>query len=124
GRQARGGGMFIVQGKTTKALTEAVAGDIIALAKMEDLHVGDTLGTNANVGKMPHPGFPMPMFALAVEPKNRGDEQKISQSIAKMSDEDPTLKANRDPQTHELILSVMSPLHLDVIQHRLKSRFA
>jgi elongation factor G len=124
GRQARGGGMFIVQGKTTKALTEAVAGDIIALAKMEDLHVGDTLGTNANVGKMPHPRFPTPMFALAVEPKNRGDEQKISQSLAKMTDEDPTFKANRDPQTHELVVSGMSPLHLDVIQHRLKSRFA
>jgi elongation factor G len=123
GRQARGGGMFVVQGKTTKALTEAVAGDIIALAKMEDLHVGDTLGTNANVGKMPHPRFPTPMFALAVEPKNRGDEQKISQSLAKMTDEDPTFKANRDQQTHELVVSGMSPLHLDVIQHRLKSRF-
>ncbi len=124
GRQARGGGMFIVQGKTTKALTEAVAGDIIALAKMEDLHVGDTLGTNANVGKMPHAQFPTPMFSLAVEPKNRGDEQKISQSIGKMCEEDPTFKATRDPQTHELVVSGMSPLHLDVIQHRLKSRFA
>jgi elongation factor G len=124
GRQVRGGGMFIVQGKTSKALTEAVAGDIIALAKMEDLHIGDTLGTSANVGKMPLPTFPTPMFALAVEPKNRGDEQKISQSLAKMTDEDPTFKAHRDTQTHELVVSGMSPLHLDVIQHRLKSRFA
>jgi elongation factor G len=123
GRQARGGGMFIVQGKQTRALTEAVAGDIIALAKMEDLHVGDTLGTSQHIGKMPHPSFPTPMFALAVEPKNRGDEQKISQSLSKMADEDPTFKFHRDQQTHELVVSGMSPLHLDVVQHRLKSRF-
>jgi len=123
GRQVRGGGMFLVQGKTTKALTEAVAGDIIALSKMEDLHVGDTLGTSQHVGTMPKPGFPTPMFSLAVEPKNRGDEQKISQSLAKMADEDPTFKFHRDAQTHELVVSGMSPLHLDTVQHRLKSRF-
>lgn len=123
GKQIRGGGMFLVQGKTTKPLTEAVAGDIVALAKMEDLHVGDTLGTSSHVGKMPHPTFPTPMFALAVEPKNRGDEQKISQSLAKMSEEDPTFKTHRDAATHELVVSGMSPLHLDVIQHRLKGRF-
>lgn len=123
GKQVRGGGMFLVQGKITKPLTEAVAGDIVALAKMEDLHVGDTLGTSSHVGKMPQPHFPTPMFALAVEPKNRGDEQKISQSLAKMTEEDPTFKSHRDAQTHELVVSGMSPLHLDVIQHRLKQRF-
>jgi elongation factor G len=123
GKQVRGGGMFIVQGKTTKSLTEAVAGDIVALAKMEDLHVGDTLGTSSHVGKMPLPHFPTPMFALAVEPKNRGDEQKISQSMSKMAEEDPTFKTHRDAATHELVVSGMSPLHLDVVQHRLKSRF-
>ena len=56
------------------------------------------------------------MFGLAVEPKARGDEQKISGSLHKIADEDPTFKVTRDPQTHELVITGMSQLHLDVIQ--------
>ncbi len=63
------------------------------------------------------------MYGLAVEPKNRGDEQKISQSLHKIADEDPTFKVTHDPQTHELVINGVSQLHLDVIQHRLKKRF-
>ena len=73
--------------------------------------------------KLPLPEFPQPMFGLAVEPKNRGDEQKISQSLHKIADEDPTFKITHDPQTHELVINGVSQLHLDVIQHRLKKRF-
>src|SRR5207253_11142497 len=67
--------------------------------------------------------FPTPMFGLAVEPKARGDETKISQSLHKMSDEDHTFKVTRDSQTKELVITGMSQLHLDTIQHRLKKRF-
>ena len=63
------------------------------------------------------------MFGLAVEPKARGDEQKISTSLAKIADEDPTFHVTRDNQTKELVITGMSQLHLDVIQHRLKRRF-
>ena len=58
--------------------------------------------------------FPTPMFGLAVEPKNRGDEQKISASLHKIADEDPTFKVTHDPQTHEMVITGMSQLHLDV----------
>ncbi len=123
GKSARSGGLLEVQGKTSKPVPEAVAGDIVAVAKVEELHMGDTIGANANVGKLPVSSFPQPMFGLAVEPKARGDEQKISQSLARIADEDPTFKVIREAQTKEMVINGMSQLHLDVVQHRLKRRF-
>src|SRR5262249_57117144 len=84
---------------------------------------GDTLAGSVNAPKLPRPTFPTPMFGLAVEPKARGDEQKISTSLTKIADEDPTFHVTRDNQTKELVITGMSQLHLDVIQHRLKRRF-
>jgi elongation factor G len=123
GKAARSGGLLLMQGKTHQNVPEAVAGDIVAVAKVEDLHFGDTVATNANAPRLPKPAFPTPMFGLAVEPKARGDEQKISTSLAKIADEDPTFHITRDNQTKELVITGMSQLHLDVIQHRLKRRF-
>jgi elongation factor G len=123
GKASRFGGLLQMQGKDQKTVPEAVAGDIVAVAKVEDLHIGDTVGTSAAVPKLPAPGFPTPMFGLAVEPKARGDEQKISASLAKIANEDPTFVVSRDTQTHEMVITGMSQLHLDVIQHRLKRRF-
>ena len=123
GKSSRSGGLLQMQGKQQKNVPEAIAGDIIAVAKVEDLHIGDTIAGNANAPKLPRPGFPTPMFGLAVEPKARGDEQKISGSLGKIADEDPTFHVTRDNQTKELVITGMSQLHLDVIQHRLKRRF-
>jgi elongation factor G len=123
GKSARTGGLLLMQGKQQKSVPEAIAGDIVAVAKVEDLGIGDTLGSNPQTPKLPRPGFPTPMFGLAVEPKARGDEQKISGSLHKIADEDPTFKVTRDPQTKEMVITGMSQLHLDVVQHRLKRRF-
>ena len=90
GKSSRSGGLLLMQGKTQKPITEAIAGDIVAVAKVEDLGIGDTLGTAAHGPKLPRIAYPNPMFGLAVEPKARGDEQKISGSLHKISDEDPT----------------------------------
>jgi elongation factor G len=117
------GGLQIVQGKQLDPVSEAVAGDIVALAKIEDLHIGDTLAASPSSEKLPLPRFPEPMFGLAVEPKARGDEQKISTSLHKIADEDPTFRMSRDVQTHELVITGVSQLHLDVIRNRLKKRF-
>jgi elongation factor G len=123
GKSARSGGLLQCQGKTTKPMPEAVAGDIFAVAKVEDLHLGDTISGQPNVGQVVKVTFPTPMFGLAVEPKARGDEQKISGSLAKMADEDPTFHVTRDTQTKEMVITGMSQLHLDVVQARLKRRF-
>jgi elongation factor G len=123
GKSTHLGGLLRVQGKQSEAVPEATAGEIVALAKVEDLHIGDTLAGSINAPKLPTPEFPQPMFGLAVEPKARGDEQKISTSLHKIADEDPTFKLSRDPQTHELVITGVSQLHLDVIRNRLKKRF-
>ncbi len=123
GRGGRSSGLLLAQGKTTKPMTEAVPGDIIAVAKVEDLHIGDTVALNTNAPKLPAPSFPMPMFGLAVEPKARGDEQKISGSLNKIADEDPTFKVTRDTQTKELVITGTSQIHLDIVQKRLKARY-
>jgi elongation factor G len=122
-RSGRTGGLLLMQGNKHTTLSEAVPGDIFAVAKVEDLHVGDTVSNHAGAPRLPLPSFPTPMFGLAVEPKARGDEQKISGSLQKIALEDPTFLVTRDSQTKELVITGMSQLHLDVLQHRLKSRF-
>ncbi len=100
---------------------------MIAIAKFDDLHISDTVTAHGN-GHTSHLHldpikFPTPMVPRAVEPKTREDEPKISAGLAKIADEDPTFTYRRDAQTHELVISGMSELHLDVIQHRLKNRY-
>jgi elongation factor G len=122
-KSARSGGLFLMQGNKHVTVPSASAGDIVAVTKVDDLHIGDTVGNHPHPPKLPAPSFPTPMFGLAVEPKARGDEQKISGSLAKISMEDPTFHVTRDAQTKEMVMTGMSQLHLDVVQHRLKRRY-
>jgi elongation factor G len=123
GKTARLSQLLMIQGKTHQPVPEAYPGDIIAVAKVDDMHIGDTVAFSKDAPKLPEPEFPQPMFGLAVEPKNRGDEQKISQSLHKIADEDPTFKVSHDPQTHEMVINGVSQLHLEIIRDRLKKRF-
>jgi elongation factor G len=123
GRGSKSSGLMLMQGKTSKNVPEVIAGDLFAVAKVDDLHIGDTVSTTANAPTLAKFSYPLPMYGLAVEPKARGDEQKISGSLQKMADEDPTFKVTRDAQTKELVITGTSQLHLDVVQKRLKSRF-
>jgi len=123
GKGSRIGGLLKVQGKQSSTIPEAIAGDIFAVAKVEGLHIGDTVATSTHAPKLPEPSFPLPMFGLAVEPKARGDEQKLSGSLQKIVDEDPCFKVHHDASTHELVINGNSQLHLDIIQHRLKRRY-
>jgi elongation factor G len=120
------GHLYRLQGKTQEEIKEAIAGDIVVVAKFDDLHVSDTVsaaGHSQTHVKIQPIKFPTPMVPRAVEPKTREDEPKISAGLAKIADEDPTFTFRRDSQTHELVISGMSELHLDVIQNRLKSRY-
>jgi elongation factor G len=123
GKSSRNTGLLVVQGKATQTVPEAIPGDIVAVAKIEELHIGDTVGTKPGLGKVAASEFPRPMIGLAVEPKARGDEQKISGSLQKIAEEDPTFHVTRDPQTKEMVIHGVSQLHLDVVQGRLKRRF-
>ncbi|MDB5351592.1 MAG: translation elongation factor-like GTPase [Planctomycetota bacterium] len=128
GKTTKAGHIYVLQGKLQEEVSEAIAGDIVALAKFDDLHVSDTIsniggGQTVSALKMRPIKFPTPMVPRAVEAKTREDEPKISAGLAKIADEDPTFTIRRDTQTHELVISGMSELHLDVIQHRLKNRY-
>jgi elongation factor G len=122
-KSARTGGLFEIQGNKATAVPSAGPGEIVAVTKVEDLHIGDAVGNHPHPLKMAGFTFPTPMFGLAVQPKARGDEQKISGSLAKIANEDPTFHVTRDAQTHEMVIHGMSQLHLDVVQNRLKRRF-
>jgi elongation factor G len=122
-KSGRTSSLLLMQGNKHTTLPEAIPGDIFAVAKVEDLHIGDTVSNHPGAPRLPVAEFPTPMFGLAVEPKSRGDEQKISGSLQKIASEDPTFVMTRDTQTKELVITGMSQLHLDVVQARLKRRF-
>ena len=121
-KQSRIAQLLRIQGKQQSPLNEAVAGDLCAVAKVEDFTWGDTLGETGGA-IYPKPPLPEPMFSLAVEPKSRGDEQKISSSLNRITEEDPTFRVQRNTETRELVISGISELHLEVIRSRLKRRF-
>ncbi|HEX8203530.1 MAG TPA: elongation factor G, partial [Isosphaeraceae bacterium] len=128
GKTGRPGHLYRLQGKTQEEVREAIAGDIVAVPKFDDLHISDTVTIAGGNSHTPHVvlrpiKFPTPMVPRAVEPKTREDEPKISVGLAKIADEDPTFTYRRDAQTHELVISGMSELHLDIIQSRLKNRY-
>ncbi len=123
GQTLRVGHLLEAQGKATSQVNEVGPGDIVAIAKVEGLEIGDTIAFTNHAPKLPLPHFPTPMFGLAIEPKTRGDEQKISVGLHKLAAEDPTVKVTHDTQTHELVISGVSQLHLDIIRERLKARF-
>ena len=103
----------------------AYAGDIVALAKVEDIHVDQILHSPDSTDDWHAiiPKYPTPMFSLAIEPKNRGDEVKISGAMHKLAEEDPTFKMTHDPQTHELVIHGTGDLHLRIVLEKMKNRF-
>ncbi|MDZ4684387.1 MAG: elongation factor G [Planctomycetaceae bacterium] len=111
-----------VQGGQVESVDEAHAGDVVAVAKVDDFQVGDTLVNNGDGVLLPPIVFPSPMIGLAVEPKSRADQQKISGALHKIEEEDPTFRVTRDPQTHEMVMRGMSELHLQIVQNRLHAR--
>ncbi|HND50962.1 MAG TPA: elongation factor G [Pirellulaceae bacterium] len=112
------GPLLEVCGAESHAIEEAGPGDIIAIAKTEELHTGTVLGDYS----LPSIEYPRPMVGLAVAPKSHNDEAKLSGAIHKVAEEDPTFHYSRDPQTHELIVTGMTDLHLKIVQERLHRR--
>jgi len=123
GKKVRMAHLFRVFGKEHRPVERAVAGDLIAVSKIDDIHLGDSLCDSAKPVELPATQFAQPMVSLALEPKTRGDEQKLGSSLQKIADEDPTFMIHRDQQTKELVATGMSQLHLDIMLQRLKRRY-
>ncbi|MHC4453893.1 MAG: elongation factor G, partial [Planctomycetota bacterium] len=117
------GHMFKTFGKEQQEIKSAIPGDIVTISKVDDISVSDTLCDPNAIVKFEDIKFPNPMASLAIEPKSLGAEQKISETLNRLVSEDSTFKVSRDAQTHELVITGMSNLHLDVILSRLKSRY-
>ena len=115
--------LAIPQGKTPVEVTELHAGDIGVVAKLKDTVTGDTLGDKEHPIFYQKLSYPEPLITFAIEPKSRGDEDKISIALHRLLEEDPTLRFGRDQQTHEMLLSGMGQLHIETIVARLKKRF-
>ena len=122
-RETRFAQLLRVQGKDSQPAAAAIAGDIIGVAKIDDLHLGASVSTGDEPLLLPAVALPTPMYSLALQPKSRGDEQKLSESLAKLGDEDPTLKTTRDRQTSELVLSGLGDVHVQMALARLKRRY-
>jgi elongation factor G len=99
------------------------AGDIGAVAKLKETHSGDVLASKDVDVSFPPIMFPGAVMAFALEPKSKGDEEKISTALRRLHEEDPTIDFHRDPQTGEQILAGLSQVHVEVIVDRMKRRF-
>jgi len=117
------GHLLVLQGKTQTHVPELKAGDLGAVAKLKDTHTNDALADKSFKMKFPPIAFPEPVLSYAIEPKSRGDEDKISTAMHRLEEEDPSIKYARDPQTHELLLAGQGQLHIEVTVAKLKRRF-
>ena len=117
------GHLSVMQGKTATNVPELRAGDLGAVAKLKDTLTNDTLAEKATGLVFAPIPFPEPVLSYAIEPKSRGDEDKISTSMHRLEEEDPTIRYMRDPQTKELLLAGQGQLHIEVTVAKLKRRF-
>lgn len=117
------GQILALSGKETKSVEQACAGDIFAVAKLKDTTAGDTLCEKEAPILLPPCEPPEPLITFAAYPKSKGDEDKIVQGLRRVRDEDPTLRIDRQKQTHEILVSGMGRLHLDVVCERIKRKF-
>jgi len=117
------GGLFFLQGKEQIAAGQAKAGDIVATAKLKVTATGDTLSAKGSGIVFPAINFPLPSISFAIEPKTRADEDRISQATHRITEEDPTVRIERDPNTSQLLISGNGELHVRIITERLKKRY-
>jgi elongation factor G len=117
------GSILQLEGKAQKPIDMAVAGDIVALAKLRETTTGDTFGVEGKELNFKSIEHVRPVTSYAIVPKSRGDEDKMAGAFARLMEEDPTLVMKRDEQTFEFILSGVGQAHLDVTVAKMKRKF-
>ncbi len=117
------GGLFYLQGKEQVPAGQARLGDIVATAKLKVTTTGDTLSARGAEIMFPPIKFPEPSISFAIEPKTRADEDRISQATHRISEEDPTVRIERDPETGQLLISGNGQLHVEITTEKLKKRY-
>jgi elongation factor G len=117
------GHIFFLEGKNQKQAETLVPGDIAGVAKLKETVTGDTLSNEKAPVVFEKVAVPPPIMSFAVEPKSRGDEDKIASSIHRLTEEDPTIVFSRNVQTKEMILSGMGQVHIEVNVEKMKRKF-
>jgi elongation factor G len=117
------GQIFLLEGKKQKPVGFAGVGDIVAVAKLKETTTGDTFCDEKRPILFDETKLPLPVISYAVTPKTKGDEEKITASLARLHEEDPTMMMGRDEQTGEILLSGVGQTHVEVIVERLKRKF-
>lgn len=117
------GNMFYLLGKKQEPVKEVGPGEMAAVAKLKEAQTGDTLSDAGNPIILEPVRFSDPMISYAIDPKSRGDEEKVSTGLHRLLEEDPTLKFHRETETKEMILSGMGQMHLEVTLQKLKRKF-
>jgi elongation factor G len=123
GVRERFGQLLQIEGKNQKPVESVGPGDIAAVAKLKETTTWETLCDEKAPILYPAITLPLPPVSFAVEPKSKGDEEKITISLARLCEEDPTIKLQRDEQTKQLILNGMGQVHVEVTVEKLKRKF-
>lgn len=122
-KNERIGQLFSMRGKNQISMEEVVTGDIAAVAKLQQTATGDTLCDRNNPFQFMPIDFPEPVISFAVEPKTKGDEEKVSSGLSRFLEEDPTFRLERRAETRQTVISGLGELHLEIIVSRLAQKF-
>ena len=118
------GNLLTLSGKSQDTVEKANAGDIVVIAKLQETQTGHTLTTKgASVEAMEEMEFPTPNLTMAISPKTRGDEDKMGNALARLLEEDPTLRSAKNKETKDQLLSGIGDMHLDIVAERFKNKF-
>ncbi len=123
GKRERVGRILQMHANKRDELDEVFAGDIAAAIGLKDVKTGDTLCIESDPIILEAMNFPEPVIAVAIEPKTKVDQDKLTNGLIKLADEDPDVPVQTDPETNQVIISGMGELHLEIIVDRLKREF-
>ena len=123
GAPERIGKVLIIRGKKQEEVPYVGAGDIGAVAKLQDASTGDTLCAPARKVVLDPVEYPAPSYSMAIYPKTKGEEDKVAQALARIAEEDPTIKFANNTETHQMLVSGTGEQHLDVVVSKIKAKF-
>ncbi|MDQ0287650.1 elongation factor G [Desulfofundulus luciae] len=122
-KQEKIGQILYVRGKNSTPTTEVPTGDIAVLVKLQDTSTGDTLCDKDRPVKLEGINFPEPTLTVAIQPKSKGDEDKLGDALSKLLEEDPAVRVEKNTETKQTLLTGMGELHLDILLERLKRKY-